>query len=101
MKDLTSYLNRTVALAIVAGVGPAQTFAGQGAAAAKPAALSSAERSAVDHVRAETIRDVTTALAAPEMEGRGTATPGGERAAHYIADRFSSLGLKPLGENGT
>jgi Peptidase family M28 len=35
------------------------------------------------------------------MEGRGTAQPGGERAAKYIADRFAKLGLKPLGDAGS
>jgi Zn-dependent M28 family amino/carboxypeptidase len=52
-------------------------------------------------VRAETIRKVTTELSAPDMQGRGTAQPGGERAARYIADRFSKVGLKPLGDGGT
>jgi Zn-dependent M28 family amino/carboxypeptidase len=52
-------------------------------------------------VKSETIREVTSRLASKEMEGRGTATPGGERAARYLADRFSKLGLKPLGDNGT
>lgn len=63
--------------------------------------LSAAERAAASLVRADTIRKVTTELAAPDMQGRGTAQPGGERAARYIADRFGKLGLKPLGDNGT
>ena len=44
------------------------------------------------------IKEFTTALAAPEMEGRGTMQPGGEKAANWIADRFKQLGLKPLGD---
>src|SRR5581483_1152207 len=44
------------------------------------------------------IRDVTVALASNEMQGRGTGQPGADRAARYIADRFSKLGLKPLGD---
>jgi len=68
---------------------------------AKSAALSASEREAAARVKVETIREVTTALVASEMEGRGTATPGGERAAKYIADRFAKLGLKPLGDAGT
>ncbi len=68
----------------------------------KPAAsLTAAEREAAARVKTETIREVTTALSAKEMEGRGTAQPGGDRAAQYIADRFSKLGLKPLGDAGT
>ena len=48
---------------------------------------------------AELAADVT-ALAAPEMEGRGSGTPGGERAARYIAERLAALGLRPGGDGG-
>src|SRR5262245_20209228 len=41
------------------------------------------------------------ALAAPAMEGRGSATPGGERAARYIEDALVRLGLRPAGDDGT
>jgi aminopeptidase YwaD len=34
-------------------------------------------------------------LAAPEMEGRGSATPGGERAAQHIVDALAAAGLHP------
>ena len=40
------------------------------------------------------------ALAADSMEGRGTATPGGARAARFIADRMQSYGLVPAGDSG-
>ncbi|HKY03704.1 MAG TPA: M28 family peptidase, partial [Blastocatellia bacterium] len=83
-----------------AGTAPASKQASK--QAAKPAAaLTAAEREYGSRVKTQTIRETTTALAAREMEGRGTATPGGERAARYIADRFAQLGLKPLGESGT
>src|SRR5262252_7738450 len=42
-----------------------------------------------------------TALTAPEMEGRGSATPGGDRAARYIADVLAREGLRPGGDGGT
>ena len=72
------------------------------AAAPKVArALAPKERELGTRVKSETIREVTSRLSSKEMEGRGTATPGGERAARYLADRFSKLGLKPLGDNGT
>ena len=72
----------------------------QAAAAAAPAsALSAVERAAEASVKAETIREVVTALAADEMQGRGTMQPGGDRAATYIADRFAKIGLKPLGSS--
>jgi len=40
-------------------------------------------------------RDVAT-LASDAMEGRGTGTPGNDRAAAYIAERFVELGLDPV-----
>lgn len=64
-------------------------------------ALAPAERRLSTRVRVETVREVTTKLASPAMEGRGTATPGGEKAAGYLAQRFSELGLKPLGDTGS
>src|SRR5918997_1532972 len=63
-------------------------------ARAPAATLSESERAAVAHVRAESIKELTAALAAPEMQGRGTGQPGGERAAQFIAERFRQLGLK-------
>jgi hypothetical protein len=39
-------------------------------------------------------------LASPEMEGRGVGTRGLERAADYIRERFSALGLRPAGDEG-
>jgi S1-C subfamily serine protease len=41
------------------------------------------------------------ALTAPEMEGRGSGTPGGERAARYIASVLARAGLRPGGDGGT
>ena len=41
------------------------------------------------------------ALTAPEMEGRGSGTPGGDRAARYIADVLARAGLRPGGDGGT
>jgi len=38
-------------------------------------------------------------LSAPAMEGRGAGTKGIVRAAHLIASRYKSLGLKPAGTN--
>lgn len=39
-------------------------------------------------------------LADDSMEGRGTATPGGERAARFIADQMRAYGLVPAGDSG-
>ena len=59
-------------------------------AVATPAGLGAAALLA--HVRA---------LTAPEMEGRGSGTPGGDRGARYIADVLARAGLRPGGEGGT
>jgi Zn-dependent M28 family amino/carboxypeptidase len=73
-----------------------QTF-GQNAA---PARLSDAESQLAANIKIETIKEITAALSAAEMQGRGTMQPGGDKAANYIADRFQKLGLKPLGDKG-
>lgn len=73
----------------------------QGPAAQPAPALSAAERAAVARVKVETIRDVTAALTAKEMQGRGTGQPGADRAAQYIADQFARTGLKPLGDSNS
>jgi Tol biopolymer transport system component len=40
-------------------------------------------------------------LASDAMEGRLTGTPGGKRAADYVAAAFKAAGLQPAGEAGT
>jgi hypothetical protein len=41
-----------------------------------------------------------SALADDSMQGRGTATPGGDRAARFIADQMRVYGLVPAGDSG-
>ncbi len=65
------------------------------------ASLSAEEQQFAARINLQTIRDYTAALAAPEMEGRGTMQRGGDKAANWIADRFKSLGMKPLGDSGS
>ncbi|MGI9055704.1 MAG: M28 family peptidase [Pyrinomonadaceae bacterium] len=65
--------------------------------AATTATLSATEKEIADKITMASIKEYTTALASPEMEGRGTMQPGGEKAANWIADKFKALGLKPLG----
>ena len=73
----------------------------QSAAPAISRPLSATEQQLVDNLSVGTIKDVVNALAADEMQGRGTAQPGGDKAAAYLADRFKKLGLKPLGANNS
>jgi len=40
-------------------------------------------------------------LASSVYDGRESGTPGGEAAAHYVAEQFAALGLQPAGDDGT
>lgn len=44
---------------------------------------------------------MTEALSGDEMEGRDVGSPGYDRAAQLVAQRFAKAGLKPAGDNGT
>ena len=44
---------------------------------------------------------VLSVLAADSLEGRGTGTRGGEKAARFIAAEFKAAGLEPAGDKGT
>jgi Zn-dependent M28 family amino/carboxypeptidase len=61
-------------------------------APAGPAEDEIQEAALVAHVRT---------LASDEMEGRAPSTPGGQRAADYIADQLKAMGVEAAGENGT
>ncbi len=50
---------------------------------------------------AEELAAHVAALTTPEMEGRGSGTEGGERAARYLESALAALGLRPGGEGGT
>ena len=63
--------------------------------------LSSSEKDLMKEISVKEIQRYTTALAADDMQGRGTMQPGGEKAAKWLADEMKAIGLKPLGENGT
>jgi aminopeptidase YwaD len=45
--------------------------------------------------------DQVKILSAPDMEGRASGAPGGERAAQYIADVLREAGLEPGGQAGS
>ncbi len=73
----------------------------QGAAPATSRALTATEQQLVESISIASIKETVNALVANEMQGRGTAQPGGDKAAAYLADRFAKLGLKPLGEKNS
>lgn len=80
-----------------------QAFAWQssGTATKSTAELTAVEREISTALKSETIREVTEALSSEQMQGRGTAQAGGDKAAQYIAEQFTKLGLKPLGQNNS
>jgi hypothetical protein len=45
--------------------------------------------------------EIVKSLAAPEMAGRATGSPGMERAARYIATEFERASLQPRGDAGS
>ncbi|HST92458.1 MAG TPA: M28 family peptidase [Brevundimonas sp.] len=44
--------------------------------------------------------ETTNILSSDDMEGRDTGSPGYDRAAAVVADRFARAGLSPAGDNG-
>jgi Peptidase family M28/PA domain len=97
--SLVGYLQKVSAFVLVGAVLTLQTFAQ--ATAPAPSKLSEVENDIAAKLSVETIKEVTTVLSADDMQGRGALQPGGDKAANYIAERFSKLGLKPLGDKGS
>ncbi len=60
----------------------------------------SVRQSAAGRVSEADVRAALYTLAADSMEGRMTASPGGARAARYIAEQMRSIGLTPAGDSG-
>ncbi len=73
------------------------------------AAICGLATSALGQSRADGIKDPDTrawwriaeALSSDAMEGRDTGSPGYDRAAEMVAQRFKAAGLKPAGDDGT
>ncbi|HEV7643295.1 MAG TPA: M20/M25/M40 family metallo-hydrolase [Pyrinomonadaceae bacterium] len=76
------------------------TFAQTAAVSAK-SSITADEKRFSEQVKVSTIKEITSTLSAPDMQGRGTMQPGGDKAADYLARYMATLGLKPLGDNGT
>ncbi len=73
------------------------------------AAICALATSALGQSRADAIEDPDTRawwriaemLSSDAMEGRDIGSPGYDRAAEAVAQRFKAAGLKPAGDNGT
>ena len=92
---------RSFAAFLVISILVMQAIGQTAAPAAAPARLAPVEIELADKITVASIKEMTAALSAPEMEGRGTGQPGGDKAANWIADRFKAYGLKPLGDKGS
>ena len=58
-------------------------------------------RTAVVPPQAAALAETVGALTAPEMEGRGSGTPGGDLAARRLADWLAAAGLRAGGDAGS
>ena len=47
-------------------------------------------------ISADLAKQHLSIIASDAYEGRETGKPGADKAAHYIADEFKSLGLQPI-----
>src|SRR5690348_11297250 len=94
-------LQQHLALLLAILLATSTAFGFTQSAPAPARALTNTEQHLLDSISIATIKETVNALAADEMQGRGTAQPGGDKAAAYLADRFAKLGLKPLGDNNT
>lgn len=52
-------------------------------------------------ITAEQCREWLGYLAADDLAGRATGTPGFKKAADYVAAHFAEFGLEPVGDDGT
>ena len=94
-------LSRRLSAAVVAlTLLSAATVAAQ-PAEGKAQGLSPAEQKLTKHITIDAIKRYTAALAADDMEGRGTGQPGGDKAATWLASEFKRLGMAPLGDKGS
>jgi len=93
--------NRRLSVLLAIVLVASTAFGWQATAPVTTKALSTVERQLVESINVASLKETVNALAADEMQGRGTAQPGGDKAAAYLADRFAKLGLKPLGDNNT
>jgi hypothetical protein len=55
----------------------------------------------VGSIQEKSVRDTLMVLAGPEMQGRGTFSPGFDRAASFVEEQLKALGLEPAGKDGS
>jgi hypothetical protein len=87
---------RKSALLLIAAAGGWSVLTAQQRAPFSPEDHAAAQ--VVGAIDSSRMRTFLSALAHDSMEGRAPGTPGGRRAAEYIAARFRDLGLSPAGD---
>jgi len=95
------FLRRSIATIAIGSTFALQIFAQAPAPARSAPSLAPAESELAEKITVASVKEMTAALSSPEMEGRGTGQPGGDKAANWIAEKFKALGLKPLGDKGS
>ena len=95
------FLRRSIATIAIGSTFALQIFAQAPAPARSAPSLAPAESELAEKITVASVKEMTVALSSPEMEGRGTGQPGGDKAANWIAEKFKALGLKPLGDKGS
>ncbi|HEU5118167.1 MAG TPA: hypothetical protein VFT74_16215, partial [Isosphaeraceae bacterium] len=68
--------------------------------AVEPARRTPDRESALDQIRADSLRGHVSFLASDLLEGRDSPSKGLDLAAEYIASQFRRAGLEPMGDDG-
>jgi Zn-dependent M28 family amino/carboxypeptidase len=66
-----------------------------------PAPVAAPAGPAENEIQESALRTHLQTLASEDMQGRAPSTPGGQKAADYIASQLKTIGIAPAGENGT
>jgi hypothetical protein len=94
-----THIYRYALTATLFGVAGCATANRPSASGPPPAAGASFEQPA-QRVAESRVHAELYALADDSMEGRFTASPGGAKAARYIAEQMRAIGLRPAGDSG-
>ncbi|HTP12925.1 MAG TPA: M28 family peptidase [Bacteroidota bacterium] len=70
-------------------------------AIAQTPTVEQAARVGYESINTKDLKKFDTYLSSDALQGRETSYPGEKLAATYIAEHFRSLGLKPIGDNGS
>ena len=93
------YRSRKALVSIVSGVAVAVALLAA-TPARPPAALPAEVMAAGRAIAPARLEAHVRTLADDKLEGRGTATPGYDMAAQYVAEQMQAIGLEPGGRGG-